>query len=303
MTYRSHNSYLKEKFGCKVYKISLSTGCSCPNRDGTKGIGGCTFCSLGGSGDFATKPDSIEIQFEKAKQKINQKFPKLTLEKDRKYIAYFQSYTNTYVDKNISIENLRTIFITAINKPEVVALSIGTRPDCISDEILKLLTELNKIKPVWIELGLQTIHEKTAQKINRQYSLKEFEECYYKLKSIGVEVIVHVILGFPNETKAQMLETIKYLAKLTPTLDGIKIQLLHILEGTKLAEEYKQNKFKLFSMEEYCELVCECLKLLPPQTVIHRMTGDGPKKILIAPLWSADKKRVLNTLKRFIEES
>lgn len=301
MSYRTLNSYLKEKFGCKVYKISLSTGCTCPNRDGTKGTGGCTFCSQGGSGDFAAKPAPIEIQIEEAKKRVDSKFPKSIPPEKRKYIAYFQSYTNTYTDKNITIEKLREIFFGAISRPEIVAISIGTRPDCIPDEILELLCKLNKIKPVWIELGLQTIHEQTAKKINRGYTLKEFENCFYKLKSAGIEVIAHIILGLPGESKELMLQTVKYLSKLNPKPNGIKIQLLHILEGTKMAQEYKENHFKLFELEEYCEFVCECLKILPSEIVVHRITGDGPKKILIAPLWSADKKNVLNTLKNNIE--
>ncbi len=302
MGYRTLNSYLKEKFGCKVYKLSLSTGCTCPNRDGTKGSEGCTFCSQGGSGDFAAKPAPIEIQIEEAKKRVDKKFPKNIPPEKRKYIAYFQSYTNTYTDKNITIESLRKIFFGAIERPEIAALSIGTRPDCVSDEILGLLCELNKIKPVWIELGLQTIHAQTAMKINRCYSLNEFERCFFRLKSAGIEVVVHIILGLPGETKEQMLQTVKYLSELKPAINGIKIQLLHILEGTKMAEEYRRNPFRLFSLEDYCEFVCECLKLLPPETVVHRMTGDGPKKLLIAPLWSADKKRVLNTLKKNIEQ-
>lgn len=297
MTYYSLSDYLKKTFGTKVYKLSLSTGCTCPTRDGTKGFGGCTFCSAGGSGDFATAPEDISIQIQKAKQRVDSKFPKKTAESERKYIAYFQSFTNTY--EKVSV--LKPMFMKAIASPEVVALSIGTRPDCLGDDIMDMLCELNKIKPVWVELGLQTVNEQSAKRINRGYDLSVFEDAYRRLKASGITVIVHVILGLPGETLGDMLATVRYLSQLNPVLDGIKLQMLHVLEGTKLAEEYRHNPFYVFTLEDYCKTVVECLKLLPEQTVVHRITGDGPKKILIAPLWSADKKKVLNTLNEYIK--
>ncbi len=302
MKIRTLSEYLKERFGLKVYRLSLSTGCTCPTRDGTKGIGGCTFCSKGGSGEFASSPSPIKEQIEEAKKKVDQKFPKGIAKEDRKYIAYFQSYTNTYTDKNISSQKLKSIFTEAINLKEVVALSIATRPDCIQDEMLSIIKELNKIKPVWIELGLQTIHEKTAKRIGRGYTLEEFEKTYKRLKEACIETIVHIILCLPGETKEDMLETVRYLSNLKPTLDGIKLQMLHILKGTALEKEYKKHPFHLPTLEEYCTLLCDCLEILPPETVVHRMTGDGDKRLLIAPEWSADKKNVLNTLKKYIEE-
>ena len=297
MTYYSLSDYLKKTFGTKVYKLSLSTGCTCPTRDGTKGFGGCTFCSAGGSGDFATAPEDISIQIQKAKQRVDSKFPKKTAESERKYIAYFQSFTNTY--EKVSV--LKPMFMKAIASPEVVALSIGTRPDCLGDDIMDMLCELNKIKPVWVELGLQTVNEQSAKRINRGYDLSVFEDAYRRLKASGITVIVHVILGLPGESLDDMLATVRYLSQLNPVLDGIKLQMLHILDGTKLAEEYRKNPFYVFTLEDYCKTVVECLKLLPTETVVHRITGDGPKKILVAPLWSADKKKVLNTLNEYIK--
>lgn len=297
MTYYSLSDYLKKTFGTKVYKLSLSTGCTCPTRDGTKGFGGCTFCSAGGSGDFATAPEDISIQIQKAKQRVDSKFPKKTAESERKYIAYFQSFTNTY--EKVSV--LKPMFMKAIASPEVVALSIGTRPDCLGDDIMDMLCELNKIKPVWVELGLQTVNEQSAKRINRGYDLSVFEDAYRRLKASDITVIVHVILGLPGESLGDMLDTVRYLSQLNPVLDGIKLQMLHVLEGTKLAEEYMHNPFYVFTLEDYCKTVVECLKLIPPQTVVHRITGDGPKKILLAPLWSADKKKVLNTLNEYIK--
>lgn len=296
MVYRNLNSYLRETFGTKVYKISLSSGCSCPNRDGKISYGGCTFCSEGGSGDFAEAFADIDVQIENAKKRVESKFPKKISESERKYIAYFQSFTNTYAP----VEYLRKIFTRAIRNEDVAVLSIGTRPDCLGDDVLGLLSELNRIKPVWIELGLQTVHEETAVRINRGYSLEVFESSYKKLKSLGITVVVHVILGLPGETRDQMLKTVKYLSGLTPVLDGIKLQMLHILEGTVMGEDYRKNPFKVFGLDEYCATVADCLSLLPEETVVHRITGDGPKKLLIAPLWSADKKKVLNTLNKYI---
>ncbi len=297
MKYISLSDHLKNKYGTKVYKISLQSGCSCPNRDGTVSTGGCTFCSEGGSGDFAAPLLPVKEQIRLAKMRVESKMPKSLEAKDRKYIAYFQSFSNTYGNP----EKLRKLYLEAIEDESIVGLSIGTRPDCLGEEILDMLQEINNIKPVWIELGLQTINEKTAEHINRGYKLEVFEKAYRDLKKRNIEVIVHVILGLPGEEKEDMLNTVRYLANLTPALDGIKLQLLHVLKGTKLAEEYGREHFKIFSMEEYTDLVVECIKLLPETTVIHRMTGDGPRKLLIEPLWSLDKKRVLNMLQKKIK--
>lgn len=395
------SDYLKKEYGEKVYRLSLSSGCTCPNRDGSiyydiksdeyhiagsnaeyssledsnavalniadpnaeesntrksniaeskEGIvrltGGCTFCSEGGSGEFAAGnrqtdnnfPD-IDSQIEFAKRVIQKKTDA------KKFIAYFQSFTNTYGD----VKRLSELYHRAIARDEIVALSIGTRPDCIDDVILDMLKELNTIKPVWIELGLQTIHEETARRINRGYKLKTFVDAYHRLKAAGITLIVHVILGLPGESREDMLETVKYLSNLNPPLDGIKLQNLQILKGTKMYEELKvaiddpekvtqndpakkiQDYFKVKScidnnkmkrtdehdnltsdfessviindyhsmtMEEYTDLVAECIALLPKECVVHRMTGDGPRKLLVDPLWSLDKKRVLNMLSR-----
>lgn len=299
MKIRTLSDYCKEKFGTKVYRLSLSTGCTCPNRDGKAGRGGCSFCSEGGSGEFATKVKDIEIQIEEAKEKVRNKFPKDIKEEDKKYIAYFQSFTNTYGD----VDRLGAIFRSAIMQNEIVALSIGTRPDCLEEEMLDLLKELNNIKPVWIELGLQTINEVTAKAINRGYELKVFEKAYYELKKKGIEVIVHVILGLPDESAEDMYGTVKYLASLKPELDGVKLHLLHILKNTRLEKEYKAGPFKILSLKEYTEILVNCLKILPESTVIHRMTGDGDKRLLVEPMWSADKKVVLNTINKAIRET
>ncbi len=288
------SDYLKQKFGSKVYRLSLSAGCTCPNRDGKVGYGGCSFCSAGGSGDFATDFEDIDLQIEKAKTRVDSKFPGGIKSADKKYIAYFQSFTSTYGNP----DRLFSIFHKAISRPEIVALSIGTRPDCLPPEIIKMLSELNQIKPVWVELGLQTVHEDTALKMNRCYTLECFEKSYVELKKIGISVIVHLILGLPGETKEMMLESVRYLSGLEPCLDGIKLHLLHVLEGTCLAEIYRKNPFHIMELDEYTDLVVECLDLLPETTVVHRMTGDGPKRILIEPKWSGDKKRVLNNLKK-----
>lgn len=286
------NRYLKEKFDTKVYKLSLSAGTTCPNRDGKLSTGGCYFCSAGGSGEFAASSKDLKSQITEAKLKVDSKFPKSYKNQDKKYIAYFQSFTNTYGNQ----EKLKAIFKEAISYPEVVILSIATRADCLTKEMILFLAELNKIKPVWIEIGLQTIHQKTHENLNTKFSIKTFEETYAKLKQNGISVIVHVILGLPGESKNQMKETIKYLAKLNPVLDGIKIQVLNVLKGTKLAEIYQKKPFKIFEMQEYCDFVVECLKLLPPQVVVHRLTGDGPKQLLLAPKWIANKRQVLNAM-------
>ena len=299
MIIRTLSDYCKEKFGTKVYRLSLSTGCSCPNRDGKAGIGGCSFCSEGGSGEFATKVKPVEVQIEEAKDRVKSKFPKDIKEEDKKYIAYFQSFTNTYGD----VDRLGRIFKTAILRDEIAAISIGTRPDCLEDDMIDLLDELNKIKPVWIELGLQTIHEDSAKAFNRGYSLPVFNKAYIELKKRNIEVIVHVILGLPGETDKDMYETVRYLANLSPKLDGIKLHLLHILKNTRLEREYREKPFKILSLDEYTEILINCLRILPESVVIHRMTGDGDKRLLVEPLWSGDKKRVLNTINKAIREA
>ena len=298
MNYLSLSDYLKQTYGQKVYKISLQSGCTCPNRDGTISRGGCIFCSEGGSGDFAAPLLPIKEQIDIAIKKVEAKLP---TGKEHRFIAYFQSYTNTYGDT----EKLRAIFEEALDDSRVVALSIGTRPDSIKEDMLEALKNLQTKygKKIWVELGLQSIHESTALRINRGYSLPVFEDTYKRLKDADLTVIVHVILGFPWETKADMLETVRYLSSLSPVLDGIKLQLLHVLKGTRLGEDYLREPFHVLELQEYCDLVVKCLKLLPKETIVHRITGDGPKKLLLAPLWSGDKKKVLNTLNRAIKLS
>lgn len=297
------SEYMKQKYGQKVYRLSLSSGCTCPNRDGTLGWGGCAFCSAGGSGDFAAGAAPLEEQIETAKRRVDAKISASVRPEDRKYIAYFQSYTNTYGDTG----RLRHLFMDAITRPEIVTLSVGTRPDCLEPDKVQMLAELNRIKPVWVELGLQTIHEQTADAFHRGYSLPVFLDSYRRLKQAGLAVIVHVILGLPGESREDMLETVRFLAGLNPWLDGIKLQLLHILKGTEYGSLYEKEPSVFqasgFTLESYCDLVVDCLKLLPPETVIHRLTGDGPKKLLLAPKWSADKKKVLNELNRRIREA
>lgn len=293
MEYRSLSTYWKEKFGGKVYKLSLQSGCTCPNRDGSIGRGGCIFCSEGGSGDFAAHYAPIQEQITEARKRVDHKFPKGA---QPMYMAYFQSYTNTYGN----VDWLRSLYLETIQLPEIVGISIGTRPDCLPIEMLEMLSELNQIKPVTVELGLQTVHKSSADYIRRGYDLEVFEKAYQDLSNRGIEVVVHVILGLPGESREDMLETIDYLARLQPTLPGIKLQLLHILEGTQLAEDYRRNPFPVFTMEEYTDLVVECLKHLPRETVVHRLTGDGPKSLLIEPKWSGDKKKVLNLLQKKI---
>lgn len=296
MKYLSLSDYLKNKYGTKVYKLSLTTGCTCPNRDGTISYGGCIFCSEGGSGDFAAKGKDIDTQIAEARALVDSKISSKIPPEERKYIAYFQSFTNTYGDE----EYLKALFSQVLARPEIVGISIGTRPDCLSDSMIEFLAQLNQDKEVWVELGLQTIHEATAKLINRGYELTVFEDAYKRLTNAGLKVVVHLILGLPGESEDQMLKSVKYLANLTPTLFGIKLQLLHILAGTRLAEMFEQKPFHVFELEEYCELVGKCLQLLPTETVVHRITGDGPKKLLIAPLWSGNKKLVMNTMTKYI---
>lgn len=285
------NAYLKNRFGRKIYKLTLDGGMTCPNRDGKVGFGGCIFCGGNGSGSFCPSVDlSITAQIEEGKKLLKNKI------KEGGYIAYFQSHTNTYA----AVPYLRKIFYEAVNHPDIVGISIGTRPDCLENEVLKLLEELAKIKPLWVELGLQTIHENTAKLINRCYPLKVYDEAVKNLKSIGAEVVTHVILGLPGESKEQMLETVAYSSKVS---DGIKLQLLHVLKDTKLYEMYQKEPFKIFSMEEYTELLCRCIEIIPKNVVIHRMTGDGDKRLLVEPMWSGNKKVVLNYINKvFLEK-
>ena len=290
MKYTTLNSYLKEKFGCKVYKISLDCGFTCPNRDGALSYGGCIFCSEGGSGDFAeSRTLGVTEQIESGKEKVKNKI------KSGKYIAYFQAFTNTYADVN----TLEKIFSEAINHPDIVALSIATRPDCLEQKKVELLSRLNKIKPIFVELGLQTVNEKTAKYIRRGYTLDVYDDAVKRLHEQGINVVTHIIIGLPNETKEDMLSSVKYVCNVT---DGIKLQLLHILKGTDLAKDYFEHKFEVLSLEEYTEIIAECVKIIPKNVVIHRLTGDGAKKDLIAPLWSAATKKVLNTINKRLSE-
>ena len=292
MEYLSFNKYLKDKFGQKVYKISLDGGFTCPNRDGKIDTRGCIFCSKGGSGDFAQNRNlSITEQIESGKKIVEKKI------KSGKYIAYFQAFTNTYAP----VEILRAKYSEAINHPDIVALSIATRPDCLGDDVIELLDEMNKIKPVFVELGLQTIHSDSAKYIRRGYSLEVYNEAVKKLKNIGVNIVVHIILGLPNESEEDMLESVKYVCQ--SQIDGIKLQLLHIIAGTDLAKDYEKGLFKTLEYDEYVELIAKCVAIIPKNIVIHRLTGDGAKKDLIAPLWSADKKRVLNAINKALRES
>lgn len=299
MRYNSLNSYLKQTFGTKVYKLAISGGMTCPNRDGTVGVGGCIFCSEGGSGDFTPCTDGtytpgwIARQIQEAKEKVARKMP---AGESGKYIAYFQAFTNTYAP----VPYLKHIFTEALAQPDIVALSIATRPDCLGPDILDLLEELNREKPVWVELGLQTIHEDTAAYIRRGYDLACFDTAVANLKARGLQVIVHVILGLPGEDREKMLQTVRYVGACGA--DGIKLQLLHVLQHTDLAVDYAADKVPVMSQEEYIDLVIDCLEVLPPSMVIHRLTGDGPKNILIAPLWSGNKRAVRNALTRRLEE-
>lgn len=290
MKYTSLNQYLKVRFGTKIYKIALDGGFTCPNRDGTLGTRGCIFCSKGGSGDFAeSRKLSIYDQIEQGKRKVANKI------KDGKYIAYFQAFTNTYA----SVDRLQALYMQAIEHEDIVALSIGTRPDCLSEDVIELLERLNKIKPIFVELGLQTIHEDTAKYIRRGYELSVYDDAVRRLHKAGLNVVTHLIIGLPNETKEDMLKSVEYVCNVT---DGIKLQLLHILKGTDLEAQYNDGKIKTLTLDEYCDIICDCIKIIPKNVVIHRLTGDGAKKDLIAPLWSADKKNVLNTLNKRISE-
>ena len=293
ITYKSINDEMKAAYGRKVYRVSLDGGMTCPNRDGKLDTRGCIFCSAGGSGDFASdRRKSITEQIEEGKYRIAKKAPKCDA-----FIAYFQAYTNTYGD----IDYLRSIFTEAINHPQVEVLSIATRPDCLPDEVVALLAELNSIKPVWVELGLQTIHEQTADFIRRGYPLSVYDDAVSRLTGAGIKVICHVILGLPGESHGDMLSTVGYVCKSGAW--GIKLQLLHVLKGTDLATYYSKHPFHIMSLEEYTDLLVDCLRLVPDTMVVHRLTGDGPKSLLIEPAWSGDKKRVLNTITRKLREA
>ena len=290
--YCSLDSYIKETFGEKLYKISLDGGMTCPNRDGTLDTRGCIFCSAGGSGDFASdRRLSIKEQLAQGKQLVSKKYA------GSAYIAYFQAYTNTYA----AVSYLENIFTEAMDDEDVKVLSIATRPDCLSPEILDLLFRLNQRKPVWVELGLQTIHETSANFIRRGYTLDVFEKAVYDLKKIGISVIVHTILYLPHETEDMMMETISYLNKLP--INGIKLQLLHILKDTDLAKLYEKSPFYLPTMDEYFVLLGKLLSHLRPDIVVHRLTGDGPKSLLLAPLWTGNKRLVLNTMQKYLKDA
>lgn len=289
--YLSANSYFRGKFGCKVYKLALDGSFTCPNRDGTLGDRGCIFCSGRGSGDFSVPVgDNAALAVERAKAVLNGKGS------GGKYIAYFQSYTGTYAP----IDYLRRLFFSVAQLPDIAALSIGTRPDCLGGSVIELLAEINAVKPVMIELGLQTVHETTAAYIRRGYRLEVFDSAVTRLKEAGIEVIVHMIIGLPGESYEMIFETAEYIAQ--SGADGVKFQLLHVLRGTDLEKDYAAGKFEALSMAEYIKILEGCVRRIPRNMVIHRLTGDGAKRDLIAPLWSADKKKVLNSINRAFEE-
>lgn len=288
--YYSLDYYIKQTYGEKLYKISLDGGMTCPNRDGTLGRRGCIFCSTGGSGDFASNRRlSITEQIEQGKSQVAKKHSGVS------YIAYFQAYTNTYAP----VSYLREVFTEAIYHPDIKILDIATRPDCLGSDIIELLDELNQIKPVWVELGLQTIHPKTARFIRRGYELPIFEQAVQMLRAIHIPVIVHMILGLPGESTKDILDTVHYLN--TQDIQGVKLQLLHILKDTDLADYYNDHPFSLPDMEEYFSLIGQCLCHLRPDIVIHRLTGDGPKSLLIAPLWTGNKRQVLNNMQAYLK--
>lgn len=287
--YYSLNEYLKKQFGGKVYKLALDSGCTCPNRDGTSDTRGCIFCH-NGSSHFAETGININEQIENAKSRVRNKI------KTDKFIAYFQSYTNTYGD----IEKLERIFTTAANRDDIVAISIGTRPDCLQEAVISMLNRLNKIKPVWVELGLQTSNEKSAEYIRRCYENCVYEKAVKDLKAININVITHIIIGLPNETKEDALNTVDFAVKCGT--DGVKLQLLHILKDTDLYEDYKKGVVKPLSLNEYMDILFDCIERIPRNIVIHRITGDAPKKYLVEPLWSGDKKTVLNAINKEMEK-
>ena len=284
--YKTANDYYKEKYGCKVYKLSLDGGFTCPNRDGRLSTGGCIFCSAQGGGEFAEQGNDILTQLERAKKRVADKI------KDGKYIAYFQSFTNTYAP----VDRLKALFYAAIAPDYIVGLNIATRPDCLPDHTIKLLQELNAIKPVTVELGLQTANDTVADYVNRCYPTAVYTDAVSRLKQAGIEIITHIIIGLPNDDP---IATTKLAVKCGT--DGVKFHLLHILKNTRLAAEYEAGRVEALTMEEYARRLKACISLLPPETVVHRITGDGAKKDLIAPLWSADKKKTLNYLNQYLQ--
>ena len=288
--YRTLNEHYRDQFGCKVYKLSIDAGFTCPNRDGSLGDRGCIFCSSYGGGEFAEGqcPD-IRAQLERAKTRVQQKNAK-----DGKYIAYFQSFTNTYAP----VERLRQLYTAAMEPEDIVGLSIGTRPDCLDDDVVALLEELNGVKPICVELGLQTIHKETAGYIRRGYDLSVYDDAIKRLKQAGIEVVTHLIIGLPGETEEMAVASTRH-AVLCGT-DGIKFHLLHVLRGTDLEKDYHSGLFRCLELEEYAAILKSCLSVLPDHVVVHRITGDGAKRDLVAPLWSADKKRVLNFLNSYL---
>ena len=288
--YRTLNQHYQEKFGCKVYKLSIDGGFSCPNRDGTVGTGGCIFCNETGSGDFAVCGRSITQQLQEAKKWVEQK------NKGGKYMAYFQSFTNTYAPAEI----LRSRYLEAIEPDEIVGLAIGTRPDCLGEDVMQLLKEVNSIKPVTVELGLQTVHEASVQYIRRGYVNQVYFDAVTRLKEAGVEVVTHIILGLPGETAEMAAQTTR--AAVEAGTDGVKFHLLHVLKHTDLEKDYLAGRVSCLSMEEYGDWLCACIREVPPSVTVHRITGDGAKRNLVAPLWSADKKRVLNYLNKRLGE-
>lgn len=286
--YKTLSQHYKEKFGCKVYKLAIDGGFTCPNRDGTLGYGGCIFCSGSGSGDFAESGSDVTQQLERAKARVAFK------NKGGKYIAYFQSFTGTYAPT----EHLETLYRAAMEPEDIVGLSIGTRPDCLSKDTVSLLEKLNKIKPICVELGLQTIHPETVKYIRRGYETQVYFDAVKRLKAAGIEVVTHIILGLPGETEEMMVKTTQ--AAVAAGTDGIKFQLLHVLRGTDLADDYMAGKFSCLAQEEYARNLKACLAKVPSSVVVHRITGDGAKKDLIAPMWSADKKAVLKYLQEYL---
>lgn len=290
--YHSLNYFLRNKFKEKIYKISLDGGFTCPNRDGKVGIGGCTFCSSKGSGDYAgNRVLSIKNQFEDRKKLMEKKW------KEGKYIAYFQAYTNTYAP----IDELRQKYEEALSQEGVVALSIGTRPDCIDDDVLNLLEEISKKTYLWVELGLQTINDETGRNFNRGYDLKTFDESLRKLKERNIEVVVHTIFGLPGETKEDMLRTVDYVAH--SGAQGVKFHLLHLMKGTRMVEQYEKGELELLSQEDYIDLICKSISIIPPNMVVHRLTGDAPREALIGPIWSLKKWEVLNAIDKALVDN
>ena len=290
MSYRTLNEHYREKFGCKVYKLSIDAGFTCPNRDGQLGTGGCIFCSAYGGGEFAEQGSSVTAQLEQAKRRVEAK------NKGGKYIAYFQSFTNTYAP----VSHLEKLYREAMAAPDIVGLAIGTRPDCLPDDVMALLAELNQIKPISVELGLQTVHGDSVTYIRRGYVNQVYFDAVRKLKAAGIEVVTHIILGFPGETPEMAAETTRQ--AVAAGTDGVKFHLLHVLRGTDLEADYRAGRFRCLELEEYAQWLKACLEEVLPHVTVHRITGDGAKRDLIAPLWSADKKRVLNYLNHTLKK-